>query len=202
MTINLEKSLNIDAPVADVFAVWADLPSHPGLFLQGESSRFELTEQVEGQRLGWHVTGPDVASNVTLQFEETGDDNAQTKVILTAHYPNGIGASSSVLKVTSDLEASLANAVRILRGEALPTRDEAPADAGVPPAGGLGYPEVTASAVAWQNTLSTATAAWVTSLNQAFQVFSALAWWPLQGALTPAFQGQSSRFHQQPGGGS
>lgn len=185
MTINLEKSLSIDAPVADVFAVWADVQSHPGLLPHGEAAQFEVTGQIEGERIDWRVTGPEVVSTATVQFEETGDDSLQTKVTLTAHYPNGIGPSSSIIQVTSDMETSLANVARLLRGEGLVAQQDAQPQADESVAT-PGYPDVTASAAMLQQTLSAATAAWAASLNQGFQVLSALAWWPFQAQRVQA----------------
>ncbi|RZL04262.1 MAG: hypothetical protein EOP36_01220 [Rubrivivax sp.] len=191
MTINLEKSLDIDAPVADVFALWADAESPPRLLPNGRGAHFELTEKIDGQRLSWRITGPEVVSTASIQFEPTGDDGTHTKMTLTAHYPNGIGQSGTLARVTAHMETGLANVARLLRGEALVTEEdqasESLRESSV-------FPEVTESAAIFQHTLSAATEAWTTSLNKTFQVFSALAWLPFLGVSSQALQnGQSQQ---------
>jgi uncharacterized protein YndB with AHSA1/START domain len=180
MTINLEKSLNIDAPVAEVFALWTDVPSHPHLLPHAEGAHVDVTESVDGERLSWRIGGADVASTVTVQLEAAGDNGDHTKVTLSAHYPNGLGANSSVIQVATDMENSLENVARLLRGEAVVTRqDEAP-EPDKEAWQAQHYPEVTASVAVLQRSMAAATDAWVASLNNAFQVYASLAWWPLQ----------------------
>ncbi|MGH6648891.1 hypothetical protein [Aquabacterium sp.] len=184
MTINLEKSLDIDAPVADVFAIWADVESHPELLPNGRGAHLEVTEKIAGERLSWRITGPEVVSTARIQLAPTGEDGAHTKMTLTAHYPSGLGLSETIAHVTASMEHGLANVGRLLRGENM-TMEEAPASGTLSESG---YPEVTESAAILQRSLSSATEAWTTSVNKTFEVFSTLAWLPFQGVFAQALQ--------------
>jgi len=183
MTINLEKSLDIEAPIADVYAVWENLESNPGVLPNGLGAHLELTEKVDGERLSWRVTGQDVASTASLQLRPAGEDGASTKMTLIAHYPNGLGHGGTIAQVAAQMETGLANIARLLRGEKPVDVEQSSNEA----LSASVYPEVTASAAMLQQSWSAATEAWVNSLNNTFQVFSALAWLPFQGgrALQP-----------------
>lgn len=190
MTINLEKSLEIDAPVADIFATWLDLPSASQLLPGGPDGHVELTEQIEHQRLSWKITGPEVVGTATVQLAPTGEHQSHTQVTLTAHYPNGLGPSTNLAQVTSDMENGLANVARVLRGEALEHKDHATTDQ--PRA--TTYPDVTESAATLYRSMSAATEAWATTVNKTFEVLSTLAWFPLHTAFVPTVdKGQAAK---------
>lgn len=179
MTINLEKSLDINAAIQDVFNIWRDLPSASRLLPNGRDAHLELTEQLESQRLSWKIIGPEVASTVTVALAPSEENHRHTKVTLTAHYPNGLGASTPLRQITSDMDNGLANVARLLNGEAWVDNQEHDTD---PPTPSL-YPEVTESAETLYRTWTSATEAWATSVNQGFQIFSSLAWLPLQASF-------------------
>jgi hypothetical protein len=189
MTINLEKSMDINASIQDVFRLWMDPLSASRLLPSARDASIELIEHLENQRLSWKITGPEVAGTATVVLAPSGEDHLNTKVTFTAHYPNGLGASTTLHQVTSDMENGLANVARHLSGEASLNNETHVAETS---ASSL-YPEVTESAEVLYQTWKSATEAWAKSVNKSFEIMSSLAWLPLQvSSAKPALQGSGS----------
>lgn len=112
MTINLEQSIEVSAPVEDVYNVWSQFSNFPDFM--GNTHDTEITEQEENQFISWQ-TLKGVRSTATVRF--TPIDDARTTVTVNVHYPNGVGAQTTVQDVTHEIEADLNRFVKLLQGQ-------------------------------------------------------------------------------------
>lgn len=211
MTINLEKSLELDAPVQEVFDQWADIAAYarfmPGVLnvkptqenqwiweTEGQPWQVEITQQSPLESISWRISTPDVTGTATVRFTDL--DGARTKVVYTAHYPNGVGPQHSIATVAEEMEQALERFARVLGGEAYAPPPDIEADASGEDAdvdaevdaGTQDTPAITAvSAPVLDHPLNSATQAFSTSMVKAFESFSSLIWNPVKAlALAPA----------------
>ncbi|MDI1260437.1 Hsp20 family protein [Aquabacterium sp.] len=122
MTINLEQSVQVSAPLEDVYNVWSQFSSFPDFM--GKTHDTEITEQEENKVISWQ-TMKGVRSNATVRF--TPVDDHHTAVTVSVHYPNGVGTETTVQEVTQEIEADLNRFVKLLQGQP---------EAGLPSGGG------------------------------------------------------------------
>ncbi len=112
MTINLEQSIEVAAPVEDVYNVWSQFSNFPDFM--GNSHDTEITDQEENKFISWQ-TVKGVRSNATVRF--TPIDDGHTTVTVSVHYPNGVGTETTVQEVTQEIEADLNRFVKLLQGQ-------------------------------------------------------------------------------------
>lgn len=112
MTINLEQSIEVSAPVEDVYNVWSQFSHFPDFM--GNTHDTEITEQEENKFISWQ-TLKGVRSTTTVRFTPLDDD--RTTVTVNVHYPNGVGAQTTVQDVTREIEADLNRFVKLLQGQ-------------------------------------------------------------------------------------
>ncbi|MBC7699136.1 SRPBCC family protein [Aquabacterium sp.] len=89
MTINLEKSIDVSAPVEDVYNVWSQFSNFPDFM--GSTHDTEITEQEENKFISWQ-TLKGVRSNATVRFTPI-EDGRCTTVTVSVHHPNGLGGA-------------------------------------------------------------------------------------------------------------
>lgn len=138
MTINLEKSLEIDAPIDQVYEQWADFNAYPRFMphvqevqpvdgphwrwqaeSEGQSDTWdvEITGQEPGRSISWRTRSPAFNSTSSVQLTPL-DDGARTKVLFTSHYPQGVGPSGTAMQIAAEMEKGLAQFAALLTGGA------------------------------------------------------------------------------------
>lgn len=148
MTINLEKSLEIDAPIDQVYEQWSDFNAYPRFMphvrevqpldgnrwtwqaeRDGQSATWhvDITGQEPGQSISWRTSSPDVNSTSSVQLTAL-DDGARTGVLFTSHYPQGVGPSNTALQIAAEMEQGLARFAALLAGTSTATATEADQD--------------------------------------------------------------------------
>lgn len=147
MTTTIEKSVEIDAPIAQAYALWADVAQYPGFMdhivsveaVDGSRWRWqaetngkqvewetELTEQVPQESIGWQTTGKSTRCSTTVRFETL--DDGRTAVTFTAHYPNGVGKGQSAADIAQQAEQTLQRFSECLLGDDVRGADQQSTD--------------------------------------------------------------------------
>lgn len=112
MAINLEHSIDVSAPVEDVYNVWSQFFKFPDFM--GNTPETEITEEQENKQISWqNLKG--VRSKATVQF--TALDDAHTTVTVSMHYPHGLGIQTTVQDASRDIQNDLARFARSLQGQ-------------------------------------------------------------------------------------
>ncbi len=178
MTIHLEQSIEVSAPVEDVYNVWSQFSNFPDFM--GNTHDTEITEQEENKFISWQ-TLKGVRSTATVRF--TPIDDARTTVTVNVHYPNGVGTQTTVQNVTHEIEADLNRFVKLLQGQPPAglqhSDDEQPSsntDVGADllgPAYAMGQPDSPLAvnrefAQALEKNLDRAASVWINSMLSAF----------------------------------
>ena len=116
MTINLEQSINVSAPIEDVYNVWSQFSNFPDFM--GSTADTEITGQEENKFISWqNLKG--VRSNATARFTPMDDDHGTT-VTVSVHYPNGLGAQTTVDDMNQAIESDLNRFAKLLQGQPAP----------------------------------------------------------------------------------
>ncbi|RZI86129.1 MAG: Hsp20 family protein [Rubrivivax sp.] len=183
MTINLEKSIDIQAPVEDVFNVWTQFSKFPD-FMKGSAENAEITDEVPNESISWQ-TVKGVRSNATVKFASEGDT---TTVTVSVHYPNGVGNDTTAQDVAQDIENDLQRFAKLILGQppaGLQDSGGRPADAAanedvdadvLGPAYSLSSPEAEQNinhaleiVRSFEQTMDSAASAWLQSVVRAFE---------------------------------
>lgn len=212
MTINLEKSLAINAPVPEVFERWSNINAYADFMpsvtnvravdsahwlweTEGADCHVEITQQETNELLGWRTSSRDFNSTSTVRLEPL-EDGSGTKVIYTAHFPNGLPHHRSASETTAEMARCLAEFARLFRGadadktapqseadEPASTEAQAQAEeqAGVesdesPDTRAATTTGAAGPASALQHTLATVAQVWTTTMSAALQQLNALLW--------------------------
>lgn len=200
MTTTFEKSFDIQAPIKDVFAQWTHFANYPQFMphvrevRSTEGNRWiwetgdqqwqvEMTAQTPQTSISWRITAPDHTCDATVRFEPL-DDGEGTKLVYTAHYPNGFGAHHTAFDVATDMQDTLVRfANQAISDTAQALEDD--------------IPQIVESAKTLQRTLAEATQAWTSSFAKAFESFNALIWSPVESLgleLDPSVRTWSPHF--------
>jgi HSP20 family molecular chaperone IbpA/uncharacterized protein YndB with AHSA1/START domain len=224
MTTTFEKSFDIPAPIENVFDQWTDFTSYaqfmPRVQLvragegdqwiwetEGQQWQVEITQQTPQASISWRISAPDHTCDATLQFEPL-DDGERTRLIYTAHYPNGFGPYHTADSVADDMQTTLAQFTRLLKDNTPPralqdtsdawlssihTQQTQAVDNVLAPLNQAGsaasdamqelddeIPHIIESAKTLQHTLDEATLSWTASVAKAFESFNALLWSPVE----------------------
>lgn len=210
MAINFEKSLEVDAPIQEVFAHWRDLGAYARFMPHVRSVRsageqqwiwetedqdwqVALTQELPQEAISWRLSTPHYTSDATVRFATV--DEGRTKLVYTAHYPNGLGPNHSAASVTADMALSLEQFAGLFAGtHSAPQQDpevhaaaQEEEEAEEDEAKDEGeddkdeqLSQVVNAGQTLQSTLTDATQAWTSSLADAFKSFNALLWSPVQ----------------------
>lgn len=189
MTTNLEKSLQVDASVQEVYSQWADLSGHPRFMSSvheiqpegedrwlcagerhGQPAQWHIDqiELVPHESISWRITSQDVNGTSAVRFSAL-DEGLRTSIVYSAHYPTGLGKNNTAMDVADEMESSLRQFAALF--------EEAPAAEGTPPSAGRAVSaaqaqseteEATQLGEEVQGSLEEATGALMGSILQAF----------------------------------
>ncbi len=144
MAQRVHDSIEVEAPLQDVFQYWSNFGNFPA-FMQnveevrmtgpdsshwkvkgplGKSVEFDAqtTEMNPERGIGWNTTGGEVMTSGEVRFEETAPNRTRIDVTMNYSDPPGGAVGEAVANILSDPEKSLgedlANFARIVeRGE-------------------------------------------------------------------------------------
>ncbi|MGC4060813.1 MAG: SRPBCC family protein [Aquabacterium sp.] len=221
----MKNTFDIHAPIQEVFAQWTRFTDYPQFMphvrqvrpIEGarwmwettdQPWQVEITQQTPQTSIAWRIAAHDHSCDARISLEPI-DNEAGTRVVYTAHYPNGFGPHHTAGSVANSMQTTLEQFARLFEDTTQPHAEQDTADtllstmqaqqtqavddvlapwsqASAAAADAVRefdedeIPRVFESATTLQRTLAEATQAWTSSMTKAFASFNALLWSPVE----------------------